>query len=76
MQAYFPGIRSMDAVGYSIPIELPQCNTDLASGIISPQTVKWAMNTFTPFKSPGMDEIYPILLQKSGDLLIKFQVFV
>ncbi len=38
--------------------------------IISTDRVRWAVSMFSPFKSPGTDGIYPVLLQKSLDMII------
>lgn len=40
-----------------------------AREIISLETVKWAANTFGPFKSPGIDGIYPKMLQEALDIV-------
>ncbi len=40
-------------------------NLRLIEQITSSDRIKWAMNSFAPFKSPGMDRIFPALLQKS-----------
>lgn len=69
MKTHFPGIKSMETAVNSNTSELQQCNIDLANRIVTPHTVKWAVNTFSPFKSPGLDGIYPILLQKTCDLI-------
>lgn len=36
---------------------------------ITPEKVKWAINSFGLYKSPGIDGIYPRMLQKSWDAL-------
>ena len=42
----------------------------LAHKIASPARVRWALKSFNPFKSPGPDGIYPVLLQRAGDSVI------
>jgi len=37
--------------------------------IINEETVRASINSFQPFKSPGMDGIYPILLQQGLDII-------
>lgn len=53
MKTHFPGIKSMETAVNSTS-EQQQCNIDLANRIVTPHTVKWAVNTFSPFKSPGL----------------------
>ena len=36
----------------------------VAAKIITHCRVEWAIDFFTPYKSPGMDEIFPTLLQE------------
>lgn len=43
---------------------------DLASRIFTQARVEWAINSFEPFKSPGNDEIRPVMIQKSKGILI------
>ena len=43
----------------------------LAYEIASPVRVRWALKSFNPFKSSGPDGIYPVLLQRAGDLIIR-----
>jgi ribonuclease HI len=40
--------------------------------IFDHRRVKWAIRTFSPFKSPGPDEIFPALLQKGQDVLVPY----
>ena len=42
----------------------------LATEISRPNRIRWAINKFKPYKSPGVDGIYPILLQKGQEILI------
>lgn len=36
---------------------------DVLTEIVTPEKVTWTINSFRPYKSPGVDEIYPIMLQ-------------
>lgn len=38
--------------------------------MVYPQAVEWAVGSFEPFKAPGPDGIYPILLQKGLSSLL------
>ena len=42
--------------------------------IINDTTVRSAIKLFSPYKSPGIDGIYPILLQKGIDILVPYLV--
>ena len=35
-----------------------------ARSIVTTDSIQWPLNSFAPFKSPGADGIYPVLLQK------------
>jgi hypothetical protein len=42
----------------------------LANKIVTYQRVKWAIHSFAPYKSPGVDGIFPALLQEGQEVLI------
>jgi hypothetical protein len=42
--------------------------------IITYPRVEWAIDSFTPYKSPGMDGIFPALLQRGREILILYLV--
>ena len=63
-----PGSRE---VNYSNAAEKPNDNTavlpthdEIVSSICSLEKMERAINEFLPFKTPGPDGIYPVLLQK------------
>jgi hypothetical protein len=35
---------------------------------------KWAIDSFAPYKSPGMDGIFPALLQEGRKILVPYLV--
>jgi ribonuclease HI len=41
-----------------------------ASLLANTQSIRWAINSFSPFKAAGMDGIFPALLQHGMDLLL------
>ena len=43
---------------------VPSSNWHVASTVVTPDRISWAIKTMAPFKSPGIDGIYPIPLQK------------
>jgi hypothetical protein len=36
--------------------------------------VAWAIDTFAPYKSPGVDGIFPVLLQEGQEVLIPYLI--
>jgi hypothetical protein len=38
--------------------------------MVTYRKVEWAINTFLPYKSPGMDGIFPALLQQGRRTVI------
>ena len=45
-------------------------NWNMAKRIVTEERVRWAVSLFAPYKSPGIDGIFPALLQKGLDILI------
>lgn len=43
---------------------------NLAGKIVQPDKVRWAIKTFEPFVSPGLDGIRPVMLQEGGEVLL------
>ena len=46
----------------------------MARKIVTEERVRWAVSLFAPYKSPGIDGIFPALLQKGLDILIETMV--
>ena len=44
----------------------------VAAGIITCRRVEWVIDSFVPYKSPGMDGIFPALLQEGREILIPY----
>lgn len=42
---------------------------DTINDIVTRDKTLWALSSFDPFKSPGHDEIYPIMLQKAWAMI-------
>ena len=53
---------------------LPAAPNVWTGGIITYRTVVWAIDLFAPYKSPGMDGIFPALLQEGRGVLIPYLV--
>ena len=43
---------------------------EMARKIFTPEKVRWAVANLAPYKAPGVDGIYPVLLQEEIELLI------
>jgi ribonuclease HI len=50
--------------------EINEEGNDYIENIIKTDRIKWAVNSFSPFKAAGQDEIFPALLQKGLDLIL------
>jgi len=64
LATHFPG--SICAEGEVL--STPACHTNrldwqVAAKIVTHRRVEWAIDSFAPYKSPGMDGIFPALLQ-------------
>jgi len=44
--------------------------------VVTYREVEWAIDSFAPYKSPGMDDIFPALLQEEREALIPYLVRV
>jgi hypothetical protein len=42
----------------------------MSKEVVTPNKIKWAINSFDPYKSPGLDGIQPVHLQKVDWLLL------
>jgi hypothetical protein len=46
----------------------------VAAKVVTYRTVVWAIDSFAPYKSPGMDGIFPALLQEGWEVLVPYPV--
>ena len=77
-RVHFPGSKTIkeSPVAWRLrgPEEAPnrasRANWQAAKKVISPERIRWAINSFEPYKSPGSDGICPAMLQQGSDLLI------
>jgi len=46
----------------------------VAAKIVTYGRVVWAIDSFTPYESPGMDRIFPALLQEGWEILVPYLV--
>jgi hypothetical protein len=42
--------------------------------VVTYRRVEWAIDFFAPYKSPGVDGIFPVLLQKEWEVVIPYLV--
>lgn len=70
MDTHFPGNVTINTLELATMNEEDIIiNDDTINGIVSYDKTKWAIKSFDPYKSPGADGIYPVLLQKAWCLI-------
>ncbi|XP_031783892.1 uncharacterized protein LOC116416999 [Nasonia vitripennis] len=71
-EANFPGFRLSHEMGDESSGRNRQQRAawDLASKVVIPEKVKWAIRNFQPFKAPGIDGICPAFLQEGLEELV------
>ncbi|XP_020297157.1 uncharacterized protein LOC109861770 [Pseudomyrmex gracilis] len=70
MEVHFPGFDHNIQPCRPKPREYKLRDWRLEAEVVFPKGVEWAVKTFSPYKSPGPDGIYPVLLQKGLAVLI------
>lgn len=77
-QAHFPGSAIIQGQFDSNPgneIKRPHKeNWQFAKSIITPDAIRGAIGSFKPFKSPGVDGVYPALLQVGLEALLPYLI--
>jgi hypothetical protein len=74
---HFPGSNEIDNSAlpeYENHSVWNQGAYELSCNIFTEEKVRWAVNEFNPYKSPGPDQVFPVLLQKSLDLIAPYLV--
>ena len=46
----------------------------LAAGVVTYRKVEWAIHSLPPYESPGMDGIFPALLQEGQEVVVSYLV--
>jgi hypothetical protein len=46
----------------------------LVTRVVTYRRVEWAIDSYAPYKSPGVDGIFPALLQKVREVVIPYLV--
>ena len=68
LQVHFPGCQTVrDTDTFQAPSVyrwVPSTNWDTADDVVSYDKLRWAIHSMAPYKSPGTDGIYPVLLQQ------------
>jgi len=65
LDTHFPGNSKVDKHRVTnIPRRMPLFNRDAVQCIITEDHIKWTIGSMAPFKTPGLDGIYPVFLQK------------
>jgi hypothetical protein len=73
---HFPdsgGTQEIAALLVALPARHPDWR--LATRMVTYRRVEWAIDSFAPYKSPGVDDIFPALLQQArGGAVIPYLV--
>lgn len=74
---HFPGCKDLDLVENSLTVnqQTSYLHSDLEN-IFTEEKVQWAISSFSPYKSPGPDGIFPAILQNSGSNLVSWLCLV
>ncbi|XP_055839079.1 uncharacterized protein LOC129907060 [Episyrphus balteatus] len=77
LNTHFPGSLPMTGnVIESTTFKPNKTDWKLATAICSGKRIDWAINTFQLFKSPGVDGIFPALLQKGAEDLMPYIISI
>src|ERR1700744_2219113 len=70
-QTHLPGMGSAEAIEPQ-PIRTPNVTDwNLAETIVTNRRLEWAISSFKPYKSPGGDGIYPVVMQKASNVIMR-----
>ena len=75
LTAHFPGLNVTEKE--TVPASACQVNRldwQVAAKVVTYQRVGWAIDSFTPYKSPGVDGIFPAVLQEGREILIPYLI--
>lgn len=76
-RTHFPGAEIAGGLKPSETVYRPRLEDwRRAALVIRPGIVRWAINSFKPYKASGMDGISPVLLQRGAEVLIPHLVKV
>lgn len=72
LNTHFPGCKPTPSLKWAEYVTPTPSTEDwaVAARTVCEEKVNWAVKTFLPFKSPGMDGVYPALLQWGLDVIL------
>jgi hypothetical protein len=71
LATHFPGSISVEGGAVSATAgRTNRYDWQVAARVVTYKRVEWAIDTFAPYKSPGVDGIFPALLQQGWEILI------
>ena len=70
MDTNFPGNTKLNNIQDNSSYRASTEDWQMAKKIVTEERVEWAISLFAPFKSPGLDEICPALLQKGLSIIL------
>ena len=73
LETHFPGCKKDTQTHYEPRVPSTACWREVNRTVCG-ERVRWAIFELDPYKSPGLDGIFPILLQKSIDWIIFFLI--
>jgi Reverse transcriptase (RNA-dependent DNA polymerase) len=68
LETHFPGSTPLGEANEDLSATIVE-SSPLADRIVTKEKLKWAVSSFKPYKCPGRDGIYPILLQEGLDVI-------
>jgi hypothetical protein len=75
LTTHFPNSEVTQELAAPVTALLARCSDcRLAARVVIYRRVEWAIDSFAPYKSPGMDGIFPALLQQGREAVIPYLV--
>jgi hypothetical protein len=72
---HFPSSEATQEIAAPAAALLARCSDwKLAARVVTYRRVEWAIDSFAPYKSPGVDGIIPSLLQEGREAVIPYLV--
>ncbi|XP_075150720.1 uncharacterized protein LOC142224822 [Haematobia irritans] len=68
LETHFPGCEIRDTTDILVSMDHRGAEKDILD-LVTMDSDKWAIDSIGPYKSPGLDGVYPCMLQESFDLL-------
>ena len=74
LATHFPNSAAVEGVVSDAACHATRVDWWVAARIITYRRVEWVIDSIAPYKSPGMDRIFPALLQEGREILILYLV--